>query len=320
MLNSGINYLVLIKKAAGITWRNRYLWWFGLLIALSSASSGFFQVWPRKKDIQGQNIADLITGNRELIIFALVGFFLLLILFGILGIFAKGGLIKSLNAIVESQPASFRSGLKKGRKYFWKIFLIGIFSTIFILAILIVFMIPIGFLFYNKAYFLGGLLSFLALVIFIPVVFLVSFVKIYGYFYVILSDLPLGESLENAYALLKKNIVPSIILCLVFLIISSLVTVSALLFVIPFLIIFFMIGALLFFLAKQIGIIIAVILGSLFILAVMIFGGSVYQVFTHAMLVLFFREIATPKIKEEVEAEKVVELGPARASDSVAGN
>ena len=83
---------------------------------------------------------------------------------------------------------------------------------------------------------------------------------------------------------------------------------------------FFIIGTLLFFLAKQVGIIVTVILGTLFILAVMIFGGSVYQVFTHAILVLFFREIATPKIKEEVEVEKVVELGPAHASEPVSGN
>jgi len=319
MLESGINYLEIIKKAAGITWRNRYLWWFGLIILLSSTGGNFF-VWKKEKDIQGQEVLDFVAAHKEPIIFAAVALFLLCLVLGILGIIAKGGLIKSLNKVIENKKAGFRSGLGEGKKYFWRIFFIGIFSAIFILATLIVFMIPIGFLFYNKAYFLGGLLSFLALLIFIPVVFLVSFIRIYGYFYAILSDLPVGESLENAYALLKKNIVPSIIISLIFMLIATVATLAAFLIIIPVLVVFFIFGTLLFFLAKQIGIIITVILGTLFILAVMIFGGSVYQVFTHAILVLFFREIATPKIKEEVEKEKVVELGPAHASDPVAGN
>jgi hypothetical protein len=320
MSNPGINYLEIIKKAALITWRNRYLWWFGFFILLSSAGGSSFQTWPRKGDVQGQKIIDFATSHKELVIFGLAALLLLWVIFGILGIMAKGGLIKSLNKVIENKDAGFKSGLKEGKRYFWKIFFIGLLSAIFILATLIVFMIPIGFLFYNKSYFLGGLLSFLALIIFIPVVFLVSFIRIYGYFYAILSDLPLGESLENAYALLKKNIVPSIIISFTFLVIATLATLAAFLIIIPVLVAFFIIGTLLFFLAKQIGIIITILLGLIFILSVMIFGGSVYQVFTHALLVLFFREIATPKIKEEVEAEKVEELDPVHASDPVAGN
>jgi hypothetical protein len=83
---------------------------------------------------------------------------------------------------------------------------------------------------------------------------------------------------------------------------------------------FFVVGTFLFFLAKQIGVIIIVFLGSIILLAVMILGGSVYQVFTHSILVLFFKEIATPKITEEVEVEKVEELDSVHAPDPVVGN
>jgi len=320
MSNAEINYLEIIKKAAGITWRNRYLWWFGFFILISSTSGSFFQYSPREKVVDKEKLFAFTTAHREWIIFAVLAALAVWVALLVLGIIGKGALIKSINSLVEKKESNFKSGWKDGRKYFWKIFFIGILASIFVLATLVVFVIPIGFLFYNEAYLLGGLLSFLALVIFIPVVFLASFIRIYGYFYAILSGLAVGEALENAYALLKKNIVPSIIISLVFLAIATIATLAVFLLIIPVLIIFFVIGTLLFFLAKQIGIIITIILGSLFILAVLIFGGSVYQVFTHAILVLFFREIATPKIPEEIETEKVVELGPAHATDPVAGN
>lgn len=320
MPESEINYLNIVKESARLTWRNRYLWWFGFLILLSSIGGNFFQVWPRKKNIQGQEVLDFTASHKELVIILAAGFLLLWIVFAILGIIAKGGLIKSLKNAAENKKFGFKDGFQDGKKYFWKMFLIGAFSALFILATVIVFMIPIGFLFYNKAYFLGGLLSLLALVIFIPVLFLVNFIRIYAYFYVVLSDLPLGESLENAYALLRKNIVPSLLISVIFLAIGTLATLAALLFLIPIIVIFFLIGTLLFFLAQQVGILITALVGLVFILLSMIFAGSVYQVFTQAVLLLFFREIATPKIKEEVEAEKVVELGPAQATDAVAGN
>jgi len=320
MSDSGINYLEIIKKAAFITWRNKYLWWFGLFILLASTCGNFFQAWPKEKNIQGQEVLDFTANHKELIIFLLAAFLLLWIVFTILGIIAKGGLIKSLKSATENKKLGFKSGFQAGKKYFWKVFLIGAFSVVFILATLIVFMIPIGFLFYNKAYLLGGVLSFLALVIFIPVLFLVSFIRIYAYFYAILADLPIGESLENAYALLRKNIMSSLVISLVFLIVGTLVMIAAVLFLIPVGIIFFLIGTLLFFLAKQVGILITALVGLIVIFFVLIFGGSIYQVFTHAVWLLFFQEIATPKIKEESEAEKVEEIIPAHATDPVAGN
>ncbi|HEX7586079.1 MAG TPA: hypothetical protein VF390_00365 [Patescibacteria group bacterium] len=320
MIVSEINYLEIIKTAARVTWRNKYLWWFGFFSLLSTISGNFFQVWSRGKNIQGQEVLDFTASHEELVIFLASLLLFLWVIFVVLGIIAKGGLIKSLKNATENKKFGLKNGLREGKKYFWKVFLIGAFSAVFILATLIVFMIPIGFLFYNKAYFLGGLLSLLAMVIFIPVLFLVSFIRIYAYFYVILSDLPLSEALENAYALLRKNIVPSLIISLIFLVVGTLATVVAFLFIIPIIVIFFLIGTLLFFLAQQVGILITALAGLTFMFLVMIFGGSIYQVFAQAILLLFFYEIATPKIKEEVEAEKIVELGPAHAPDPVVGN
>jgi len=314
-----INYLEIIKKAAVIVWRNKFLWWFGFFVLISATSGSFFQYSPREQVIEKQKIFEFIAAHREWIIFGGLAALAVWIILLIVGITGKGALIKSINNIVEKKESSFKIGWKEGKKYFWKIFLIGFLAGIFILALLIMFIIPIGFLFFNKAYLLGGILSFLAIIIFIPVVFLVSFIRIYGYLYAVLGDLSLRDSLENAYALLQKNITPSILLSLVFLIVGALVTLAAIVVIIPLVIIFLIIGALLFLLAKQIGIIITAAMALFFILIFMFLGGSAYQAFTHAVLVLFFREIATPKVEEKAE-EPVKEISPSHAPDPIIGS
>lgn len=314
-----INYLEIIKKAAIIAWRNKFLWWFGFFVLVSATSGSFFRYSPREQVIEKQKIFEFISAHQEWVIFGGLAAVALWIILLIVGITGKSALIKSISDIIEKKESSFKIGWREGKKYFWRIVFIGLLAGLFILALLIVFAIPIGFLFYNKAYFLGGALSLLAIIIFIPVVFLVSFIRIYGYLYAVLGDLSLRDSLENAYALLQKNITPSLLLSLVFLVVSALVTLAAIVIIIPLVIIFLILGALLFLLAKQIGIIITVAIALFFILIFMFLGGSAYQAFTHAVLVLFFREIASPRVEEKV-TEPAEEISPAHAADPVAGN
>jgi hypothetical protein len=319
MPNSKINYLAIVKQAAFIAWRNKYLWWFGFFVMLSATGGSFFQYFPKQDQVQKEKILDLFWAHREWAFFAFAAAFLVWLVLLILGIISKGALIKSINKEIENKKSDFKGGFREGKKYFWKIFFLGLIAGIFLLSALVVFIIPIGFLFYNKAYLLGSILSILAIVIFIPIAFLVSFIKIYGYFYAVLSDLSLGESLENAYALVQKNIGPSILIALTFFVISAIVTAAAFLVAIPIIVVFLIIGTLLFVLAKQIGIIITLMFSMVFILALMFTGGSAYQVFTHAILVLFFREIASPQIEEKAE-ETVKEITPERAADPIIGN
>ena len=319
MPNSKINYLEIIRQAAGITWRNKYLWWFGFFVLLGAAGGGFSRYSPNKEVADKQKIFELISAHREWAIFAGLAMFVLWIVLLVVGVTGRGALIKSVNDIIERKETSFKSGWKEGKKYFWKILFIGLLSGAFILALLIVFAIPIGFLFYNKAYFLGGALSLLAIAIFIPVVFLVSFTIMYGYLYVALSDLPLGEALENAYALLRKNIANSLILALFFLVAGAVATLAALLVIIPLVVLFFIMGMLLFLLAKQIGATITAAIAVFFILIFMFLGGAAYQVFAHAVLVLFFREIASPKEEEKI-TEPAEEINPAHATDPIIGS
>ncbi len=64
-----INYLNIIKTAAAITWKSKYLWWFGFFILLSSTSGSFFQYSPREKVVDKEKLFAFMTAYREWIIF-----------------------------------------------------------------------------------------------------------------------------------------------------------------------------------------------------------------------------------------------------------
>ena len=88
--------------------------------------------------------------------------------FFIFKIIAQAGLIKTLEKIEKSEEGNFKLGFKEGKKYFWKIFLIGLILGMMVFILLVILALPVGLLFYFKALLPGILATILAIAIFIP--------------------------------------------------------------------------------------------------------------------------------------------------------
>jgi hypothetical protein len=217
-----IPYTDIFKNAWQITWKNRFLWWFGLFLSLAA---GFSINWnggnwnnsdPREQAVW-QKISAFFSEHPGLIP-ALVGITIALyIVFVILAALARGGAIKSIDYILKNQPAGFRPGMVEGKKYFWPILSLSIILFFFIALSAIVLFTPVFFLFFSRVYFGGILLAACAVLIFIPLIILASFVKTFGYIYIALGELGFRPAIENAYDLFLKNILTSIIMALLFL-------------------------------------------------------------------------------------------------------
>ena len=178
-----VNYLELIKKAFQITWSHRYLWWLGLFVALTE-TGGYVNYSlnnPSGNEEANKRMAEFLAVHWQGFLTAFSFILLVLIIFLILGIIARGGLIKSVGKILKNEPSDFKSGFKEGRKYFWRIFLAGLALGIFVMAAILILAIPVVFLFVNKAYLSGIILAVIAIIILIPLLFLVSFLRVYGY-------------------------------------------------------------------------------------------------------------------------------------------
>jgi len=316
-------YLEILKKSATIVWQNKFLWWFGLLIALGSPGSFNFSGNDNQMEKSGQ-FMDTIKGHWQIVLVVALVFFALGIILYLLSLIAKASLIKSVYKINLGKKASFREGWKEGKKYLGKLFLLGLLTGTVIIVVLLVLATPAVYLFIIRSWISAVILILLAVAIFIPLAFVIAVTAILAEYYIVLSDLKVWSAIETGYNLLTKNISKNIIFSLLMLAAGM---AFGLLFL-PFIVLALAIGAptglLLYSLNKIvfgvfIGIAILVALVAVLSLA------SVFIAWKKTAWTLFFQEIAKvakPEAAEtaiEKETEKQIAAAPASPPVSLKG-
>lgn len=317
-----IDYLEIIRKALTITWRHKFLWWFGLMTALVGAGNSFNYSFDRGDNFTGQagqQMSAFFTRHPALIFSGVALLILLFFVFLIIGLIGRGALIKSIEKVAASELYDFKMGFFEGKKYFWKLLWLVLALALLIIAAFIILAIPITFLFINKNYVLAILLLSLAFLIIIPLIILAVYLRVYGYLYVVLGELRVRPALENAYALLRKNLGASLLMGLIFILIGISYALAVLLLFVPVIAALFLLGSFLYLLLKTIGIIVAVALGIVLALSITLFLKSIYETFAQTVWILFFHEIAKSKAEEPV-AEPAEELKAAPRPDAVQGS
>lgn len=302
---SNIDYIKIFKRAWSITWRNRFLWWFGFFVALAGSGGCFnFPVNNKWERVENGQIMNFVSDHIVGIIIGAVILCILLIIFLILGVIGRGALIKGTERIVKNEPANFKIGMQDGKKYFWKLLFQDIILGLCIIVSLLVLFVPVAILFATKTYITGTLVAILAVFIFIPLMILIVFLRLYGRIYLVLGNAKIISSLELAYELLMKNKLASIVMGLLFIPIGLVLLIAFIALAATLAIIFVPLGLIFNLILAKVGLIFVIALGFLCLLAAVFLMKSVYEVFTQAAWVLFFHEIATPKVKETVtEAE-----------------
>lgn len=317
-----VNYFEIIKKALAITWRHKFLWWFGLFATLTSAGNSLNYSFNQSKNLSndtGQKVADFFASHT---ILAFSGIALLLALylsFLIIGIIGRSALIKSIEKVSAQELYDFKMGFFEGKKYFWKMLWLGVILTFFVLIALIIITIPIIFLFINKSYIMAILLLSLAFFIIIPLFILATYLRVYGYIYIVLGELDVWPAIENAYSLLRKNFGASLAIGFIFILIGIIYGMALLMLFMPIIAALFFAGSFLYLTLKTIGIIVAIAIGTIIVLAITLFLKSIYETFAQTVWILFFHEIAKPKVKELI-TEPEVEMKTASAPDPLKGS
>lgn len=301
-----IPYLEIFGKAFLFTWKNRYLWWFGFFLTLANIGGFNYFYGDAGKNPTSPVMENLSRYSQWIfigILFALV----IIIALAILGLLSRGALISSVEKINRNQPTDFKASFKEGKKYFWKIFSISIFSGLFIFAALLILAPPVAFLFLNHNYFLGGVMATLAVIIFIPLLILVFYLKIFGNLYAVLGGLKPWAAIESAYNLFRKNIRPSILVAVFFIPIGLLFFLLVIFTLIPIAFVVLPLALLFFLLVGPFGAAVAGIIGLILLAICIFFLRAVLEVFFQTVWILFFHEIAAPKEKE-IATESVVEI------------
>lgn len=309
--NMKIDYWEILKKSLNATWKNRLLWWFGFFITLSGIGGFNYFYGPHNRPGLGRHHARLafLSQNSHWLTILIIIALLLYVLFIILGIIARGALIKSLESRLKKESVTFADGFSQGRRYFGRIFLIAVLIDLFALASIVVLTAPVAFLFYDGAYVIGTLMGVLAAIILIPLLILAFFLRTYSYLYAVLGDLGFWQAIEKAYLLLEKNILASLIMALIFIPLIFALLIATVMTALPIILVFLGVGLILYLLLGPAGPAAAFSLGIVcFVIAILAIR-SAYEVFAQAVWLIFFREIASPKTKQEVE-ESEPEVSP----------
>jgi hypothetical protein len=297
-----IDFIGIFKRAAKIVWNNRFLFWFGLLVALGSPGS--FNFSPSGNDLSGNDTAkNYMASHWQAVLVISIAAIIIGMIFFLISLVAKAGLIRSVDLITHDKKTSFKKEWKEGKKYLWnlvKLFLIFLLAGIVIFLVLA---IPVIYFLANQLWLWAFLLGILAIAIFIPIIFVMAFTNIFAQFYIVLSNLRVWSAIETAYNLLVKNLGNSIIFALLFLVVSIIFGI-VMLPVIGIILLILVPAGILFYALSKVVFAIYLVFAILGAGAVILFFSAILNAFKTTAWTLFFKEIA--KIKKE-EAEPIAE-------------
>lgn len=267
-----------------------------------------------------KSMENFIDQHTELFFAIFILCVIVYLVLAIIGIIGRGALVYSSDSEIRKKSSNFKLGFSEGKKHFWNIFILSIILFLLFLISIIVLAVPVIFLFYREAYIIGSILAVIALFILIPLAILFSFAKTYGYIYIVLGKLSSMSALEAAYELFLKNIFASIIMGLLFIAVSAVMGAAIFLIILPVALFFLALGFGLYFTVGTIGAIAVIIPAALIFLAITLILRSIFEVFSQAVWILFFREIASPKKEELIKETEKIEKTEALPTATPAGS
>lgn len=302
-----IKYLDILKQAALITWKDKFLWFFGFLVFLGSIGSNFDLGGNDESDKQQrlQFVGDFFEKNPD--IFVSLG--LLLIVFVVtlflLRILAIASLIRSVNDLNLYRQLSLKIILKQSIPYLKRLLLLELLVSLSLIAVLATVAMPVLYLFSLNAGVLAYLAMTIAVVIVLPLVILAHYLIKYATFYVVLVDAGLKMALESAYVVFAKNIAESLAMSLSVVVAIFCLLASALLIGIFSAGIFGLLGFLAYLIFAKIGAIVVLCIGIVTCIAILGVLFSWFTSFMYTAWLLFFQQIAFEKNGEEKVLEEL---------------
>ncbi|OGH00353.1 hypothetical protein A3E04_03090 [Candidatus Kuenenbacteria bacterium RIFCSPHIGHO2_12_FULL_42_14] len=224
-------YRPILKKAWLITWRFKYLWFFGLFAALLGSGGLYnFDLSVDKASDQGTwllKLKEFFSGN----LFADLGagaagtgsfnvwLMVLLVVVAVLGIFlfwlsvvSQGALIYGAREANQGRILFFSEAFNKGRKKFFSLFVLNVVMALVALLILAVTTLPFLLLVFKPelASTAASLFVAISFIILAPLGFILSFVVRYGLIFVVNKDRSIWAAISEARNMFKKNWLPSL--------------------------------------------------------------------------------------------------------------
>jgi hypothetical protein len=225
----------IFSRAWNITWKHKILWVFGFFTVLVGGSNGSYGNnfsyrfgngdTPRYYGQLPPEIQSIVDWANKLdwgtivayISIALTVMCFLWVVFAVLSILGRGGLIGGIAKADSDGAVSFREAWALGRRYFWRLLAVMVLEFLTMLAAVFVILLPVIIL---------AVIPFVCcLGIPLAVVVLAGFLFLSLYFYFVqvaiaTEDLSLTAAFGKAFNVLRDRIVPSFVIGLILFIVN----------------------------------------------------------------------------------------------------
>jgi hypothetical protein len=222
-----VNYGDIIRDAFRITWRNRFLWFFGFFAAGSGGVSNLFNVPSNFQRAPG-DLAGVPRWVSENLVAALVVVgilaLVLVLLFIVLSLISSGGLAESVAAMDGGEGRRFSSTWRAGIANFWRVlaqavllFLIGL-GLLLLIALVAVLPIVLTFALTDSVgarVSVSGLFGLLGVLLLILVYVPLTIIGQYALRELVVDRERIAYSIAAGYGLFRRNIGRSLLVWII---------------------------------------------------------------------------------------------------------
>jgi len=194
----------ILTKAYRYTKNHRSLWFFGFFLTGWGVMNFVRRVDLNADhlDVYYRYILDHILNNPLELIISVIGLVLIIALASFVGALARASIIFAAEQLEHDQAVNFRSALKHATKSVWQVFLAGLFTNAVIVFFFAWLALPLWLVFRNGFEYRGFILILGALLIFIPIIVVLSLVNIFACCYIVIYRLKVVQAFKSAFDLL----------------------------------------------------------------------------------------------------------------------
>jgi hypothetical protein len=245
-------YRNILSQAWSATWRNKYLWFFGLFALFISNTGEIDYVFQVLGSDKGNSWINFYQQFAATGIFHLQAFFNLIHLFKVdplgtaiillvflfvlalflavvwLAIVSQIAIVNNSAVIFSSkkgEPLKLKDGIIAGAKKFWQVLLLNLSARVLIVLAILFVSEPISKKLLNFNSLLGTLISFLFVIVFLIIVLSFSFVVKYAITYIVVRKEKIVPAVKKAWVLFRENWLVSIEMAVVLFLVNFLAAV-----------------------------------------------------------------------------------------------
>jgi len=297
-----VPYLDIFKEGLLVTWKNKFLWFFGVIIVFASIVPNINNIFSQQN---GKYFLFVAFFQKKQQLVSMLGLFFAIasLVFFFLKTLATISITKSLNNLELYRQLSISAITKDAMLYLLRVLLVDIISGFALLVLFFVIFLPVAYLFSIDAQMFAIAMGVLAIAIFLALIFVVFYLHKYATFYVVLVNKKIKAAFELASNLFLANVkeelsmIPCYFAGMMLFVFVAVLAVSFFGLIILF---FITLGG--FDLSGTASFLVGCYV-ALFA-SVVVFILSIYVIFLQSIWLLFFKHIATERIKGNVILKK----------------